>query len=80
MHDKLVILTTRTTGERSQNYNRKKIIMEAATMDNTMTLEQKLAAINAAMLEGVQEFNKKNGRAIDAPFDPQDENQCEGCQ
>jgi len=51
-----------------------------ATSTVEMTLEEKLAAINAAIIEGVQEFNKKNGRAIDAPFDPQDDNQCEGCQ
>lgn len=45
-----------------------------------MTVEEKLAAINQAMQESIQEFNVKNGRTVDAPFDPQDDNNCEGCQ
>lgn len=43
-----------------------------------MTLEQKLEAINKAMAEGAQEFNKSNPSA--APIDPMDALHCEGCQ
>lgn len=45
-----------------------------------MTLEEKLAAIDAAMIAGAAEFNKANGYAIDAPVDPSDLLMCEGCQ
>ena len=51
-----------------------------ALLDNTLTLEEKLAAIDAAMKTGAAEFNKKNGRAPDAPVDPADLTMCEGCQ
>ena len=51
-----------------------------ALLDNTLTLEEKLAAIDAAMKTGAAEFNKKNGRAPDAPVDPADLTTCEGCQ
>ena len=54
--------------------NANKIISEE------MTLEQKLAAIDAAMSTGAKEFNKTNGRPIDAPVDPSDLTMCEGCQ
>lgn len=47
---------------------------------NTMTLEEKLKAIDEAMKEQAVEFNKKNGRPEDAPVDPADLTMCEGCQ
>lgn len=47
-----------------------------------MTLEEKLAAIDAAMNdpEKQKEFNRANGRPDDAPVDPMDMLHCEGCQ
>ena len=49
-------------------------------LHETMTLDEKLAAIDAAMLTGMKDFNKKNGRPADAPVDPSDLTMCEGCQ
>lgn len=49
-------------------------------LDEDMTLEQKLAAIDAAMAQGAIDFNKKNGRPENAPVDPSDLTMCEGCQ
>ena len=51
-------------------------------INDEMTLEEKLAAIDAAMNspEQKKEFNLRNGRPADAPVDPQDMLQCEGCQ
>lgn len=49
-------------------------------VNDDMTLEEKLAAIDAAMKQGAQDFNKKNGRPADAPVDPADLTMCEGCQ
>lgn len=49
-------------------------------INNTMTLEEKLAAIDAAMAEQAEQFNKQNGRDTDAPVDPADLTMCEGCQ
>ena len=51
-----------------------------AVINDEMTLEEKLAAIDAAMAGAAADFNKKNGRAIDAPVDPSDLTMCEGCQ
>lgn len=48
-------------------------------IDDSMSLEEKLAAIDAAMADGAVEFNKKNGRPVDAPVDPSDLTICEGC-
>lgn len=45
-----------------------------------MTLEEKLKAIDEAMIKGAAEFNLKNGRPADAPVDPADLTMCEGCQ
>lgn len=47
-----------------------------------MTLDEKLAAIDAAMNdEQVKEdFNRRNGRPIDAPVDPAELTMREGCQ
>ena len=49
-------------------------------LNDQMTLEEKLAAIDAAMKTEAQDFNKRNGRSLGAPVDPQDLLQCEGCQ
>lgn len=57
------------------------MVMNANNVINDeMTLEEKLAAIDAAMKTEAVEFNKKNGRALDAPVDPSDLTMCEGCQ
>lgn len=57
--------------------------MNAKTIiSDEMTLEQKLAAIDAAMLKAQEEANteaKKRGIVI-APLDPADLTTCEGCQ
>lgn len=47
-----------------------------------MTLEEKLEAINRAMNddEFKADFNRKNGRPLNTPIDPQDALMCEGCQ
>lgn len=45
-----------------------------------MTLEEKLAAIDAAMKNGAEDFNIKNGRPIDAPVNPADLTICDGCE
>lgn len=49
-------------------------------VNDDMTLEEKLAAIDAAMKVGAVEFNKQNGRPANAPVDPADLTMCEGCQ
>ncbi len=51
-------------------------------LTDEMTLDEKLAAIDAAMnYEQVKEdFNRRNGRPIDAPVDPAELTICEGCQ
>lgn len=49
-------------------------------IDESMTLEEKLAAIDRAMKIGIEEFNKQNGRAVDAPVDPADLTICDGCE
>lgn len=55
--------------------------MQASSIINdNMTLEEKLAAIDSAMKQGAVDFNKKNGRPLDAPVDPADLTMCEGCQ
>ena len=55
--------------------------MDASKIVNdSMSLEEKLAAIDQAMKEGQAEFNRKNGRPIDTPVDPADLTMCEGCQ
>ena len=45
-----------------------------------MTLDEKLAAIDAMMVSGAKDFNKANGRPDNAPVDPADLTMCEGCQ
>lgn len=55
--------------------------MDASRIVNDeMSLEEKLAAIDAAMLVGAQDFNRKNGRPIDAPVDPANLTICDGCE
>lgn len=55
--------------------------MNANTIINDeMTLEQKLAAIDTAMSTQRADFNKTNGRPADTPVDPMDALMCEGCQ
>lgn len=49
-------------------------------INDDMTLEEKLAAIDAAMEQGAKEYNRKAGRPIDTPVDPADLTMCEGCQ
>ena len=46
----------------------------------TKEQEEMLAKINSAMDEIKEDFNKKNGRPLDAPVDPADLVACEGCQ
>lgn len=45
-----------------------------------MTLEEKLKAIDEAMKIGAVEFNKKNGRPLNAPVDPAELTKCDGCE
>ena len=47
-------------------------------INDDMTLDEKLAAIDAAMNEKQAEFKKQNPAA--APIDPADLTMCEGCQ
>lgn len=49
-------------------------------INENMTLEEKLAAIDAAMQEQAEKFNQQNGRPATAPVDPADLTMCEGCQ
>ena len=50
--------------------------------DSDLTLEEKLAAIDAAMndTQVKEDFNRRNGRALDAPVDPSDLTMCDSCQ
>lgn len=47
-----------------------------------MTLDEKLAAIDKMMnsKEMAEDFNRKNGRPLDAPVDPSEATLCIGCQ
>lgn len=47
-----------------------------------MSLEEKLAAIDAAMndTQVKEDFNRRNGLALDAPVDPADLTICDGCE
>ena len=49
-------------------------------IDPTMTLEEKLEAIDKAMKEQSQAFNQANGRPLDAPVDPATLTICDGCE
>lgn len=53
-----------------------------ALLDDTMTLEEKLAAIDAAMKtaqDAAAQTAKATGKVL-APLDPADLTMCEGCQ
>ena len=52
------------------------------TINDDMTLEEKLAAIDAAMndTQVKEDFNRRNGLALDAPVDPADLTICDGCE
>lgn len=53
-----------------------------AIISNDMTLEEKLAAIDAAMANATQQAQEEaqaNGTTF-APIDPADLTMCEGCQ
>lgn len=58
--------------------------MNATTIINdTMTLDEKLAAIDAAMANAQAQANEDataNGLNMAAPLDPADLTMCEGCQ
>lgn len=58
--------------------------MNASTIiDDTMTLEEKLAAIDQAMANAQAQASEEaaaNGINNAAPLDPQDLLMCEGCQ
>lgn len=49
---------------------------------DNMTIEEKLAAIDAAINDKDRqaEFNKRNGRPVDAPVDPAELTKCDGCE
>ena len=49
-------------------------------LTDDMTLEEKLAAIDAAMQQAQQKFNEDNGRDPQAPVDPSLLTICEGCE
>lgn len=51
-----------------------------AIITEGMTLEEKLAAIDAAVKAHQEEFNLQNGRPIDAPVDPALATICLGCE
>ena len=56
--------------------------MSTATIINdTMTLDEKLAAIDAAMANAQADAQSKtNDTNVDVPFDPADLTMCIGCQ
>jgi hypothetical protein len=58
--------------------------MNASTIINdTMSLDEKLAAIDAAMAAAQQQANEEaqtNGFSAAAPLDPADLTMCESCQ
>ena len=58
--------------------------MNATTIINdTMTLDEKLAAIDAAMANAQTQANEDaatNGLGMAAPLDPADLTMCDGCQ
>ena len=55
----------------------------SAIINDSMTLEEKLAAIESAMAAAQEQANEEarsNGFAAAAPLDPADLTMCEGCQ
>jgi hypothetical protein len=49
-------------------------------LNDEMSLEQKLTAIDEAMKNAQADFNEKNGRAADLPVDPSLLTICDGCE
>lgn len=49
-------------------------------INDNMSLDEKLAAIDAAIQVAQTDYNIKNGRPLDAPVDPADLTTCEGCE
>lgn len=49
-------------------------------INDNMTLEEKLAAIESAVQDAQNEAVAKNGGAMDAPFDPANLTICDGCE
>ena len=49
-------------------------------LNDDMSLEAKLKAIDEMMKEQQTKVNTNNGRPSDAPVDPSDLLMCEGCQ
>ena len=51
-------------------------------LDDSMSLEEKLAAIDAMMTDKStqEQINKKLGRPFDTPIDPADATICDGCE
>lgn len=57
------------------------MVMNANNVINDeMTLDEKLAAIDAAMKVEMVKINRDRGRPIDTPVDPSDLTICEGCE
>ncbi len=55
--------------------------MDASKIVNdNMTLEEKLKAIDEAMKEYQVQFNKNSGRVLDTPVDPSMLTICDGCE
>ena len=48
--------------------------------DSDLSLDEKLAAIDAAMQVAQADYNIKNGRPLDAPVNPADLTVCDGCE
>ena len=49
-------------------------------INDDMSLDDKLAAIDAAMQVAQTDYNIKNGRPLDAPVNPADLTTCDSCQ
>ena len=57
------------------------MVMNANNIINDdLTLDEKLAAIDAAMQVAQTDYNIKNGRPLDAPVNPADLTTCDSCQ
>lgn len=52
----------------------------SAILSDEMTLEEKLKAIDEAMREETERYNRENGRAVNAPVDPAMLTICDGCE
>lgn len=48
--------------------------------DESLTLDEKLAAIDLAMANAQAQFNEDNGRNVAAPLDPAMLTICDGCE